>query len=164
MKKSFLILLLFVLTGTVSAQNYKWMSMVYTYSKGPVSPPYQYSYSITIDKSGQGNLSYTKSGVTKEFPFTVSKKNLKALNKAVNKSQVLTVNVDEMKAENPLIGGSSRTLAITKNQSPILDVMPETVNVPAQLNEKYAENVNDLYDEIENLVPTDAWTQATGDW
>lgn len=152
------------MAGTASAQNYKWMSLVYTYSKGPVSPPYQYSYSIAVDKLGKGNLTYTKSGVTKEFPFIVSKKNLKKLNKAVNKSGVLTVNVDDMKAENPMIGGSTRTLAITKNQSPILDVMPETINVPAQLNEKFSEKVNNLYDEIENLVPSDAWEQATGNW
>ena len=165
MKNIFLAILFLTLVLSAAAQSSKWMSLAYTYSKGPVSPPYQYSYTISINNFGEATLSYTKSETTKEFPFNVDKKDLKELNNALKKSKVFSVSPDEMKADsNLLIGGSSKTLIITKTQAANLDQLPETIDVPRQVTEMYSENIEDLYDTIENLVPSDVWNQATGEW
>lgn len=164
MKKIILLLFFITLSITASAQSSKWSSLSYTYSKGPVSPPYQYSYTILIDRFGNSSLNYTKSDVTKEYPFKIGKKGLKKLNYALKKSKVFTVSPEDMKSENNLIGGPEKTLVIVKNQSPLLDQMPQSITVPSQVNEIYSENINNLYDEIENLVPSDVWNHATGEW
>jgi len=160
-KLIFLGIALFVVS-TSFAQSNKWSSISYSYSKGPVTPEYQYNYTIDINPDGEGKLIYTKSSKTSEYDFRVGKKGRKKLNAALSKSQVFTVSADEMKSKEMVVGGPQRSLTITKWQSPMLDARPEVIIVPSQVNDIYSAGVNNLYDTIENLVPNSVWNKATG--
>jgi len=160
-KLIFLAIALFVVS-TVFAQSNKWSSISYSYSKGPVSPEYQYSYSIDISADGSGKLLYTKASTTSEYDFKVGKKGRKKLNSAINNSKVFTVSPEEMKPKELTVGGPQRSITITKWQSPMLDARPEVIIVPSQVNDVYSTGVNNLYDTIENLVPNSVWNKATG--
>jgi len=160
-KLIFLAITLFAVSASF-AQSNKWSSISYTYSKGPVSPEYQYNYTIDINPDGEGKLIYTKSAKTSEFDFKVGKKGRKKLNSALNKSKVFTVSPEEMKSKDMMMGGPERSITITKWQSPMLDSRPEVIIVPSQVNDTYLMGVNNLYDTIENLVPNSVWDKAMG--
>jgi len=162
-KLIFLAITLFIVSASF-AQSNKWSSISYSYSKGPVSPEYQYSYTIDISADGSGKLLYTKASTTSEYDFKVGKKGRKILNNALSKSKVFSVSPDEMKSSQNLIGGQQRSLTITKWQAPNLDARPEVIMVPSQVNDTYSAGINDLYDTIENLVPYSVWGQANPDW
>lgn len=161
MKKTILVFFAIIISNSLFAQNNKWENITYTYSKGPVSPEYQYSYIISINRDGTGKLTYTKAGVTNEYDFNVNKKARKNLNKVLNNSNVFIVNAEDMKPEQTLVGGPSKTMIITMWQSPNLDQKPTTIEIPSQVKTEYSEGIEDLYDEVENLVPDDIWKTAT---
>ncbi|MEO8447113.1 MAG: hypothetical protein ABI528_06435 [bacterium] len=160
MKKLFILFFILLTAAPLFSQNSKWSDLSYTYSKGPVSPQFQYSYTILVDRLGNATFNYVKSDVPREFPFTVGKKGMRALNNCLKKSKVFSVSPQEMEADSNLMGGSSRTMVITMYQSPLLDAMPESIQVPAHINDTYFERIDDLYSEIENLVPSEIWEQA----
>lgn len=161
MKKLFVLLFVFALCSFVSAQSDNWETINYTYSKGPVSPEYQLNYSIFIDKSGNGKLTYTRAAVTNEYDFKTGKKRISKLNKCLNKSEVFSVPVDAMKTSDNIIGGPTRNMQITMWQSPDLDQRPTVIDVPANLNEAYSDSMFNVYEQIENLVPESVWNKAT---
>lgn len=160
----FALLILFFIYPNAEAR-YKWEKISYYHSAGPVSPEYQYNYIITIDEEGRGKLEFTKSGKTNTFDFHVSKKNIKALNKAILKTKVLNAAPDDLKSNRNLIGGSVYNATITlpfpdeeegeeeKEKNPV-------VIIPNQVNEKYSTNVMALYTFIETLVPNSVWNQT----
>ena len=161
--KLLIIFFIFTASGISFSQSSRWSAISSSYSKGPVSPEYQYNYTIDINESGSGKLYYTKSSVTNEFDFYVSKKCLKKINKALIKSKVFILRPDEIASENAKVGGPERSITITKWQSPDLDARPEVVIVPSQIKELYAENINNLYKTIENSVPADVWKKTKGE-
>lgn len=163
MKKIILILILLCISYSSFAQNVRWSDVSFSFSKGPVSPEYQYSYNIIISEDGSAKLVYTKSNASDEYEFKVGKKGLKKLNKALKNSKIFTVNPDEMKSENNKIGGPERSITVTKWQSPELDAKPETITVPSNVNDTYAKCINSLYDTIEMLVPASIWNKAKGE-
>lgn len=149
-----------ILTDSLSAQNTHWSTLDYSYSKGPVSPEYQYNYRIIVNEDRSGILVYTNSSSTKDYNFTVGKKTFKKINKQLKNCSVFSVNPDEMKSDKNLIGGSNRKLTITMWQAPNIDAKPTTIEIPSQLNDNYSECMNKLYDLIENCVPNSIWEKA----
>src|SRR6188768_3215493 len=121
MKKLFLFLLIFTIPTIVFSQSSDWSTLESKYSAGPVSPEFQYNYSIVIGKDGTGMLIYTKGGNSNEYNFTVGKKGRNKLNKALKNSKVFKVNPDDMKAGSNLIGGPQRSINITMWQAANLD-------------------------------------------
>lgn len=144
------------------AQSDNWATIDYTYSKGPVSPEYQLTYQIIIDKSGNGKLIHTKASVTNEFDFKAGKKSMKALNKKLKKSEVFSVPSDEMKAADNMIGGPTRSMQIIMWQSPDLDQKPVTIDVAPHLNEAFSDNMFSVYAHLEDMVPQSIWEKAAG--
>lgn len=163
MLKYYFLFFVLLISGISFSQSDRWSSISYSYSSGPVSPEYQYHYILNISENKTGKLIYTKKDKTNEYDFSFGKKSMKKLNKSLKKSKVFSVSPDQMKSENNLIGGPERSLLITKWQSPDLDARPETISVPSQVNELYSAGIDNLYREIENLVPSDIWKKARGE-
>lgn len=163
MLKYYFLLFVLLISGISFSQSNRWSSISYSYSKGPVSPEYQYNFVININENRTGKLIYTKNNKTSEYDFTFGKKRMKKLKKSLKKSKVFSVTPDQMKSENNLMGGPEKNLLITKWQSPDLDARPETISIPSQVNEIYSAGIDNLYKEIENLVPPDIWAKAKGD-
>ncbi|MEO8209381.1 MAG: hypothetical protein ABI840_02385, partial [bacterium] len=69
MKKIILLFMAIVLANSLYAQSNKWSSLAYSYSKGPVSPEFQYKYTISISSNGSGILTYTKGSATINYDF-----------------------------------------------------------------------------------------------
>lgn len=162
MKKLLSILIAIFICSSVFAQSDNWATIDYTYSKGPVSPEYQLKYQIILDKSGNGKLIYTKASVTNEYDFKAGKKSMKKLNKKLKTSEVFSVPSDEMKANDAMIGGPTRSMQIIMWQSPDLDQRPVTIDVASHLNEAYADNMFSVYEQLENMVPKNIWDKAEG--
>ena len=163
MLKYYFLLFVLLISGISFSQSNRWSSISYSYSKGPVSPEYQYNFVININENRTGKLIYTKNNKTSEYDFTFGKKRMKKLKKSLKKSKVFSVSPDQMKSENNLMGGPEKNLLITKWQSPDLDARPETISIPSQVNEIYSAGIDNLYKEIENIVPPDIWAKAKGD-
>lgn len=154
------ILISFFFYGTLFAQNTHWSTLDYSYSKGPVSPEYQYNYKIIINENMTGILIYTNSSTTKDYSFNIGKKSMKKLKKSLKNCKVFSVKPEDMKSDKNLIGGQQRELKITMWQAPNLDSRPEVIDIPSQVNEEYSECLNNLYNRIENIVPDDIWDKA----
>ncbi len=160
MRKLFLLFILFTIPTAVFSQSSNWTTLESKYSAGPVSPEFQYNYSIVIGKDGTGMLIYTKGGNSNEYSFTVGKKGRNKLNKALKKSRVFSVNTDDMKSGSNLIGGPQRSINITMWQAANLDAKPTVIVVPGSVNSEYESGISNLYDTIENLVPNSVWKKA----
>lgn len=156
MKKIFLLILILFCSASLFAQNNTWNSVAYTYSKGPVSPEYQYSYTITIYNDGNGSMVYRKGQDSSSNDFRISKKQKKSLNKALNSSNVFAVTPEQMKSETTTVGGPSKSIIITTT-----DIDNAQITVPSQVKPEYAEGIDELYNEIENLVPASIWQTVT---
>ncbi len=160
MKKLLFLLFTFLIISNVNSQSGEWESILYSYSMGPVSPEYQYNFTILLIETGAGKLTYTKSSVTKEYDFAVGKKGLNKLNKAFKKSQVFVLSEENLKTDKNIIGGPQKSLMITKLQYANQDSKQSTITIPSQINEKYIDNMNKLYETIEGLIPQDIWDKA----
>ncbi|MBV6477333.1 MAG: hypothetical protein HGGPFJEG_00071 [Ignavibacteria bacterium] len=155
-----LIYLLSISLTTLHAQNTHWSTLDYSYSKGPVSPEYQFNYRIIITEDRNGILVYTNSSSTKDYNFKVGKSTFKKIKKQLTACDVFSVNPDEMKSDKNLIGGPISELTVTMWQPPDVDAKPTMIVIPSQLNEKYSESFNKLYDLLENSVPNSIWEKA----
>ncbi|MEP7146375.1 MAG: hypothetical protein ABI792_05155 [bacterium] len=155
----FLVFTLFLISKSYS-QAGEWATISYSYSKGPVSPEYQYNFIILINETGAGKLTYTKSSITKEYDFAVGKKGLNKLNKALMKSKVFVLSEENLKSDKNITGGPQKDLLINRLQYATQDTKPATIQVPSQVNVKYSDNINKLYETIEGLVSPDIWDKA----
>ncbi|MEO8665227.1 MAG: hypothetical protein ABI462_07010 [Ignavibacteria bacterium] len=160
MKKISFIIFALLLVGKCYSQSGEWASVLYSYSKGPVSPEYQYNYTVWIDETGSGKLTYTKSASTNTYEFTVSKEGLDKLNNALMKSQVFVISEDSLKGERTHIGGPEKSLLINRLQYAVQGSIPATIEIPIPVNEKYSDSINELYETIDGLVPSDVWDLA----
>jgi hypothetical protein len=156
MKAIFLFFIFAVIPSAVLSQN-NWTTIDYNYSSGPVSPEYQYNYQIVINSNGTGNIIYTKGTEKTDNSFRISRNGLNRLNAAIRNSQVITVDPNDMKSNENLMGGKSRTLKVTMSQPVNTDQPPRVINIPSQLNSTYSAGVLDLYYVIEMLVPPSVW-------
>jgi len=160
-----LLIILFVLVSSAafcqdSNHNSKWSNILYNHTSGPVSPEYQYSYSISVNFDASATLTYSKSGVTNNYEFTPGKKAMKKLNKALKKSNVFSIPADRMKSDKTSIGGQIQNATITMWQPSDVDRRPESIVIPDQVNDTYKPGIENLYKQIENLVPASIWEKA----
>ncbi|MEP7146631.1 MAG: hypothetical protein ABI792_06445 [bacterium] len=160
MKKLFFFLIIFSLPAFAFSQNCNWSTIESKYSAGPISPEFQYNYSIVINKDGSAMLIYTKGGNTNEYNFSVGKSGRKKLNNALTNSKVFEVSSESMNMNSKLLGGPQRNINITMWQSPDLDQKPTIITVPASVNPEYADGVGKLFTTIENLVPKSVWNKV----
>ncbi len=154
----FIFSLIFLSSGY--GQSNKWSTILYSYSKGPVSPEFQYSYTILIYPDRSGTLTYTKSSGTRIIMFGFGYSGLSKLNSALKKSKVFTLSPEQMKSDNNLLGGPSGSAKITMWQSPNVDAMPTIIEIPANVNPEYSEGIENLYRTIEGLVPDSVWNEV----
>lgn len=157
MKKLIILIFALCFVNTGFTQSTKWSSISYSYSKGPVSPEYQYSYTILVYSDGSGSISYTKSSGSSLNMFSFGYSGLGKLNKALKNSQVFSVSPEKMKSDNTLIGGPSRSAKITMWQSPNSDAMPTIIEIPGSVSPEYSSGIENLYNTIEGLVPSSIW-------
>ncbi len=159
MKKLFFFLFIFTIPTFVFSQNSNWSTIESKYSAGPISPEYQYNYSIFNNKDGSAMLIYTKGGKTNEYSFRVGPNGRKKLNSALTDSKVFSVSPDDMKSTTNLIGGPEKSINITMWQSPDLDQKPTIITVPGSVSSEYEIGIGELYTTIENLVPNSVWNK-----
>ncbi len=151
-----------LIASSVSAQSPRWSTIEYVRSSGPVSPEYQYNYSIVINEDGSSKLISTNQEGTKEYDFIIpnNKKGMKKLRKELKKSCVLKMSPDEFKSDNTLIGGKTNKLIITLWQDPMLDQPPQKIEIPSNVKEEYESQIDRLYTTIMNLVPASVKSEA----
>lgn len=150
-----LLTVLLLFAGSVQSQTQKWSALEYSHWSGPVSPEYQYRYSIIISNDGYANVTYKDSNgeIFREFKIPSNKKGMKKLKKALKNSKVFDVPAETMKSDRTLIGGSESSLVITLWQDPMLDQPPGRIEVPTQVKEEYKDGIEKLYSTIKGLVP-----------
>jgi hypothetical protein len=152
-----------ILLATVApAQSPRWSTIEYVRSSGPVSPEYQYNYSVIINEDGSSKLISTSQEGTKEYDFIIpnNKKGMKKLKKELKKSCVLKVSPDELKSDENLIGGKTNKLIITLWQDPLVDQPPQKIEIPSNVKDEYESQINRLYTTIMNLVPASVKSEA----
>ncbi len=153
---------LLFLSSSAWSQTAEWSTLEYYHSNGPVSPEYQYNYSVIINDDGSSRLIYTNQEGTKEYEFNIpnNKNGMKKLNKALKSSKVFDVNTDEMKSDDMLIGGRTNKLSITLWQDPMLDQPPQKIEIPSNVKEECQEGIDNLYSTIMDLVPDSIKAEA----
>ncbi|MBK6877664.1 MAG: hypothetical protein IPG99_14745 [Ignavibacteria bacterium] len=156
------VFLIILIASSASAQSPRWSTIEYVSSSGPVSPEYQYNYSIVINEDGSSKLISTNQEGTKEYDFNIpnNKKGMKKLKKELKKSCVLELSPDELKSDKTLIGGKTNKLVITLWQDPMLDQPPQKIEIPSNVKEEYESQIDRLYTTIMNLVPASVKTEA----
>lgn len=157
--KKILLTLAIVLMSVSAFSQFKWDKLEFYFHTGPVSPEYQYSYSISITSSGAGHFEYYKGIDTiQKADFSVSRRNLTKLTNEVKSSGILNTTPDNMISTEILIGGKVKILKATLiNEDPDKDQPPRVYEYPSNLKTEYLRQMNDLYDVIKSLVPGKYW-------
>jgi hypothetical protein len=148
------------------AVDSKWSSVQYYYSCGPLPPPYQYSFDLSVNGDGTGVLIYRLGNdVNKEplvYNFTVCPCDLKTLNGKVENSDLLSGKVEAVPENKHPIGGSlERARIIIPNPNPDLDQPPRVIESPYFPTDEYKQNLKELYDFIKTLVPKETWSDVS---
>lgn len=153
---------LLFLSSSAWSQTPAWSTLEYYHSNGPVSPEYQYNYSVIINEDGFSKLVYTNKEGTKEYEFNIpnNKKGMKKLDQALKSSKVFDMNADEMKSDDMLIGGRISKLSITLWQDPMLDQPPQKIEIPSNVKQECQESIDNLYSTIMSLVPDSIKAEA----
>lgn len=166
--KYILLLLLIITAGfncSSSKQSADWSVVNLMYESGPIPPQYQYSYTVIInsDKTGEYLYSFPMGDEKKlQYKFSISSEQMKGLYSAIEKSKVMEVNIPKLSEEKVPIGGSlSRVLITVVNPDPGLDQPPKVYESPYFPAEEYKENLESLYNYIENLVPKEIVKKAS---
>jgi hypothetical protein len=163
MSSKIIFLVLFImLSCNINAQN-KWEKIEYYFNVGSLPPPYHYSYTIAIDKEGNGKMQYVGAYVstesnTSEYTFGLSKKNLKKLKKEIKESNILNLDIKSRPNEEIPDGGHSDGLQIfgyDKNDE--TNKVVSIKIIPPYPELKYENVLNKLYKTITNSVPEDIW-------
>jgi hypothetical protein len=163
--KQFILTALLLTFAINSYSQVDWSYLNYFKSSGPVSPEYQYSYVILIKNDRDAHIEYKKFVNGKDSntyaPFKISKKNFKKLVSLINKSKILEVDLNTIKADKYPIGGKTGYLTVTYSTILANPTMPDKVlTVPTFVKEEYAKNITKLYTFIEKLVPKSAWKKV----
>lgn len=166
--KYLLFFLLIIIAGfncSSSKQSSDWSVVNLIYESGPIAPQYQYSYSVIINSDKTGEYLYAfPMGDEKKFRynFSISNEQMKGLNSAIEKSKVMGVDIPKLPDEKVPIGGSlTRVLITVVNPDPNLDQPPKVYESPYFPAEGYKENLESLYNFIENLVPKEIVKKAS---
>lgn len=163
----FLILLLGILTisfscGNSQENNPEWGILEYSYRSGPVSPEYQYSYQIIINKDKSGILQYTfPTSENLEYEFNISDEQLETLTCKLTESKIFDGEIPSLSGEEIPDGGSNESVRIViPNPDPNLDQPPKVISSPVYPQMSYKINLDKLYTCINELVPKDLKADA----
>jgi len=159
--KNIIFILLIFLSCKSSAQN-SWEKLEYYYNVGSLPPPYHYSYTITIDKDGKGNLNYiggytSTEKNTSEYTFELSKEELKKLKKEIKKSDILNLDIKQRPNEEIPDGGHSDGLQIFGKDDD--GKFKSIKSIPSYPDLKYEKVLEKLYDTIRKCVSENIWKE-----
>ncbi len=166
----FTFLMMVVLTSCSKSQDTgleNWTSIQYHYSAGPLPPPYHYSYQISVNKDGASvvnyHLGYDNNYPSLDYNFTVSAEDLKLLEEKICQSKLATGKVESVPENTHPIGGSLNRVRLTiTNPNPDLDQPPQVIESPYFPKEEFKNDLQELYDFINKLVPGDVWLEING--
>lgn len=149
----------------VRAQS-EWAKLEYYFNVGSLPPPYHYSYTITINSEGKGELVYISGYQEKDktyigHPFELDNNKLESLKNAVKESVVLDLDIKTRPNEQIPDGGHSDCLKIFGlNSSNPADELVVLKTIPSYPELKYESTLNKLYKVIQNSVPDDLWNEV----
>ena len=164
----FTLLMLTVITSCTKSQDVTpvdWSSCQYFYSRGPLPPPYHYSFEIIINKDGAGALNYHfgyGENTPLNYTFTVSPEDLKLLDMKICNSKIASGTVVENEGNHPVGGPTEYARIIITNSNPDLDRPPQVFQSPVFPKEEFAEGLKELYESVRKLVPGDEWFDVEG--
>ncbi|MBI5402813.1 MAG: hypothetical protein HY959_05400 [Ignavibacteriae bacterium] len=160
--RNIIFILLIFLSCKSSAQN-SWEKLEYYYNVGSLPPPYHYSYTITIDKDGKGNLKYmggyeSTDKNTSEYAFELNAGELKKLKKEIKKSDILNLDIKQRPNEEIPDGGHSDGLQIfgKDDDGKFISIK----SIPSYPDLKYEKTLDKLYDTIKKSVPENIWKEV----
>lgn len=164
------VLLLMIFTSCSKSQDTvkaSWSSVQYYYTRGPLPPPYHFSFDLSVNGDGSGVLIYRLGyDVNKEplvYNFTVDSDGLKSLNCKVESSNLLSGKVEAVPENKHPIGGPlERVRIIIPNPNPDLDQPPRVIESPYFPTDEYKQNLQELYEFIKTLVPKETWFDING--
>lgn len=141
-----------------------WTSIQYSYSSGPLPPPYHYSYDITVNSDCTASLNYMlgyEESQPLNYTFSITKDKMKMLSEKISASQISTGKIESVPENRHPIGGSleKAKLVVTK-ADPNLDQPPKAFESPYFPVEKYKKNLEELYTFIKSLVPENVWSEV----
>lgn len=158
MKKILFLLAVFFAANFSFAQSTEWFTVSYKYYSGPVSPQFQKTYTVTINKDRKASISYHQ-GLDKMAPyteeFTISKSNHKKLTSLIKKTGIFDGTAAKDSADGK-IGGPEKSITISYgNPNPNLDqpVRQVTFNHSSYS----ADSVNKLFTFMDKIVPKKVW-------
>jgi len=166
----FVLLIITIFTSCSKSQDNilkDWSAIQYHYSRGPLPPPYHYSFQITINKDGASILSYHL-GYDDNYPsldynFTVSPDNLLLLEEKICISKLASGKIEKVPENQHPVGGSLNNVKlIITDPNPNLDKPPTVIESPYFPKEEYKKGLVELYDFIEKLVPDEVWLDVAG--
>ena len=150
------LLLVNLFCKTAQAPVY-WDHIEYMFQSGPVSPKYQYNYSVIINNHMDGIFEYTygwENPVTLSYKFRVTKDKISAISKYISTMNLMGEQIPETPDAKKPIGGSLRNIKIVEEmQNPNEDRPPKVYETPYFPAEEYRADLNKMYDYIDSLVP-----------
>jgi hypothetical protein len=165
----FTLLMLAVITSCSKSQDNPhtdWSSCQYFYSKGPLPPPYHYSYEVIINNDGAGALNYHLGygeNTPFNYTFTVFPKDLKLLDEKICQSKIASGIIDAVSEnEHPIGGPTDYARIIITNPNPDLDRPPQVLQSPVFPKVEFKDGLNELYESVRKLVPAEIWLDVEG--
>ena len=163
MKNILLSCLLLVMVSCSNSQvENNWSSVSYMFESGPLPPVYQYSFTVTINKDGDGVvvgfIGSDLSNPSLTYEFKISKDSLIYLTDAINNSKILTEDIDELPdGVRPVGGHLQKVRVIIADDNPNFDRPPRVKESPYFPSDKYAGDLISLYKVIVSFVPQNIW-------
>ncbi len=134
-----------------------WEVLTYEYESGPITPKYQYSYKIIVNSNRNCEYIYTfpmERSKTLEYKFQITKEQMTGLNDAIKKSKILEIQIPKLpEGKTPIGGDLEQVKIVVPNPDPYLDQPPKVYESPYFPEEKYKEDLENLYNVIKKLVP-----------
>jgi len=168
--KYLFILFLVVFAGfncSSSKQYSEWSVVQLNYESGPISPEYQYSYSVIINNNKTCEYIYIfpMSNEKKlQYSFSISKEQYTGLQEAIEKSLLIGKEIPKLPDEQVPIGGSLTTVKITVvDPDPNSDKPPKVYQSPYFPEKAYEKNLDELYKYINRLVPEEILKKSSGE-
>jgi hypothetical protein len=168
MKKAiFVIIVLIIFMGLkcTSVQNQeKWTTISLDFYSGPLSPLYQYYFTISISNDLKGHFKYSFPMDELEaysYDFTITNEQIIKLNDAIAKSKMMEMTIPSLSEKYKPVGGSTiKAKIIIVNPDPNFDQPPKVFESPLYPLEKYQKDLNELYDLIKSYVPKDKLNES----
>jgi hypothetical protein len=159
----FLFSVFHLLSCGVQAQS-EWAKLKYHFNSGSLPPPYHYSYTISVNIDGKGELVYISGYQEKDktnigHPFELNNEKLEALKNAVKESDILNLDIKSRPSGEIPDGGHSESLEfyVYKDDNNELTLIKSIVTYPEL---KYEGLLDKLYKVIQNSVPEDIWNEV----